>query len=339
MPIPTRTLGRGGPQVPAIGFGLMSIGDTYGSAGSLDDKVAILEHAHSTGQWFWDTADLYADSEDVVGEWVKRSGNRNDIFLATKFGIQMDRTTYKITVRSDPEYVKAACEKSLKRLGVDVIDLYYCHRVDEVTPIEKTVEAMVELKNEGKIRYLGLSEVSAATLRRAHAVHPITALQIEYSPFALDIESPKIDLLNTCRELGIAVVAYSPIGRGLLTGKIQKFEDIPQNDFRRTLPKYQPEHFPKILELVEGLKKVADAHGATSSQVTLAWLLAQGPEIIPIPGTRSPQRIDENTNAALIKLTDKEVQDIRQLIQRTEVEGDRYTPGTGINVIADTPAL
>ncbi|KAJ5622115.1 NADP-dependent oxidoreductase domain-containing protein [Penicillium herquei] len=339
MPIPTRTLGRGGPQVPAIGVGLMSIGDAYGSAGSLDDKVAIVEHAHATGQWFWDTADLYADSEDVVGEWVKRSGNRNDIFLATKFGIQMDRATYKITIRSDPEYVKAACEKSLERLGVDVIDLYYCHRVDEVTPIEKTVEAMVKLKNEGKIRYLGLSEVSAATLRRAHAVHPITALQIEYSPFALDIESPKIDLLNTCRELGIAVVAYSPIGRGLLTGQIQKFEDIPQNDFRRMLPKYQPEHFPKILELVEGLKKVADAHGATPSQVTLAWLLAQGPEIIPIPGTRSPQRIDENTNAALIKLTDEEVQNIRQLIQRTEVEGDRYIPGMGINVIADSPAL
>ncbi|KAJ5734264.1 NADP-dependent oxidoreductase domain-containing protein [Penicillium malachiteum] len=339
MPIPTRALGRGGPQVPAIGFGLMSIGDTYGSAGSLDDKVAILEHAHATGQWFWDTADLYADSEDVVGEWVKRSGNRDDIFLATKFAIQMDPATYKVTVRSDPEYVKAACEKSLKRLGVDLIDLYYCHRVDEVTPIEKTVEAMVELKNEGKIRYLGLSEVSAATLRRAHAVHPIAALQIEYSPFALDIESPKIDLLNTCRELGIAVVAYSPIGRGLLTGQITKFEDIPQNDFRRILPKYQPEHFPKILELVEGLKKVADAHGATPSQVTLAWLLAQGPEIIPIPGTRSPKRVDENTNAALIKLTDKEVQTIRELIQRTEIEGDRYTPGMGINVVADTPAL
>ncbi|KAJ5731107.1 NADP-dependent oxidoreductase domain-containing protein [Penicillium malachiteum] len=338
MPIPTRALGLGGPQVPAIGFGLMSIGGTYGSAGSLDEKVAVLEHAHATGQWFWDTADLYADSEDIVGEWVKRSGNRDDIFLATKFAIQMD-ANYKITIRSDPEYVKLACEKSLKRLGVDVIDLYYCHRVDEVTPIEKTVEAMVELKNEGKIRYLGLSEVSAATLRRAHAVHPITALQIEYSPFALDIESPKVDLLNTCRELGIAVVAYSPIGRGLLTGQIQKFEDIPQDDFRRILPKYQPEHFPKILELVEGLKKVADAHQATPSQVTLAWLLAQGPEIIPIPGTRSPQRVDENTNAALIKLTDEEVQTIRQLIQRTEVEGDRYTSGMGINWVADTPPL
>ncbi|KAJ5108831.1 NADP-dependent oxidoreductase domain-containing protein [Penicillium angulare] len=337
--IPTRALGRDGPQVQAVGLGLMSIGGAYGSAGSLDDKVAILDHAYSTGQWFWDTADLYADSEDVVGEWVKRTGKRNDIFLATKFGCIMEASGALSGIRSDPEYVKEACKKSLQRLGVDTIDLYYCHRVDEITPIEKTVEAMVELKNEGKIRYIGLSEVSAATLRRAHAVHPITALQIEYSPFAIDIESPQTDLLKTCRELGIAVVAYSPIGRGLLTGDYQKFEDFAENDWRRILPKYQPEHFPKILELVEGVKKVAQAHGATPSQVSIAWLLAQGSDIIPIPGTRSHQRIDENTNSALLKLSDEELKSIRELVERTQVEGDRYAAVMNINVVADTPPL
>ncbi|KAJ5565183.1 NADP-dependent oxidoreductase domain-containing protein [Penicillium frequentans] len=336
MSIPLRSLGKNGPQVPAVGLGLMSIGDIYGSAGTLEDKIAILEHAHATGQRFWDTADLYADSEDVVGEWIQRSGKRNDIFLASKFACQMDRAIRKMTVRSDPEYVKSACARSLQRMKVDVIDLYYCHRVDEITPIEKTVQAMVELKNEGKIRYLGLSEVSAATLRRACAVHPIAALQMEYSPFAMDIE--KNDVLQTCRELGVAVVAYSPIGRGLLTGQIKKSEDFDANDFRRMLPKYAPEHFPKILELVEGLQKVAQVHGSTPAQVSIAWLLAQGPDIIPIPGTRSPQRMDENSSAALLQLTDEEVKDIRALVERTEVPGARYPPGMG-TVVADTPPL
>ncbi|KAJ5631630.1 uncharacterized protein N7484_011730 [Penicillium longicatenatum] len=336
MSIPLRSIGKDGPQVPAVGLGLMSIGDAYGSAGTLEDKVAVLDHAHAIGQWFWDTADMYADSEDVVGEWVQRSGKRSDIFLASKFAIQFDPATGNMTIRSDPEYVKSACARSLQRMKVDVIDLYYCHRVDEVTPIEKTVQAMVELKNEGKIRYLGLSEVSAATLRRAYAVHPIDALQMEYSPFALDIE--KCDLLQTCRELGITVVAYSPIGRGLLTGQIKKYEDFPEDDWRRHLPKYAPENFPKIMELVQGLQKVAEAHGSTPSQVSIAWLLAQGPDIIPIPGTRSTQRIDENTNSALLQLTDEEVKDIRDLIERTEVQGARYSESMG-NMVADTPPL
>ncbi|KAJ5935618.1 NADP-dependent oxidoreductase domain-containing protein [Penicillium verhagenii] len=337
MSIPLRSIGKGGPQVPAVGLGLMSIGDIYGSAGTLEDKIAILEHAHATGQRFWDTADLYQDSEDVVGEWVQRSGKRDDIFLATKFACQLDRTNYTLKIRSDPEYVKSACAQSLKRLKVDVIDLYYCHRVDTVTPIEKTVQAMVELKNEGKIRHIGLSEVSAATLRRAYAVHPIAALQMEYSPFALDIE--KYDVLQTCRELGVTVVAYSPIGRGILTGQIKSLADIPENDFRRHLPKYAEEHFPKILELVEGLKKVAEVHGSTSAQVSIAWLLAQGSDIIPIPGTRSTRRIDENTNAALLKLTDEEVQEIRKLIERTEVPGPRYSEMMAASTMADTPPL
>ncbi|KXG53840.1 Aldo/keto reductase subgroup [Penicillium griseofulvum] len=339
MSLPTRSLGRNGPQVPAIGLGLMSIGSIYGPAGSLEDKVAFLEHAHSIGARFWDTADLYFDSEDAVGEWVKRSGNRKDIFLATKFAIQFDMAKGVQTVRSDPEYVKASCEKSLKKLGVDTIDLYYCHRVDGITPIEKTIEAMVELKKQGKINHLGLSECSAATLRRAHAVHPIAAYQVEYSPFAVDIEWSTTDILTTCHELGIAVIAYSPVGRGILTGQIQSFSDIPENDFRRMLPKYAQENFAKIHELVQGLKNVANNHGSTPAQVAIAWLLAQGPDIIPIPGTKSIKNLDENTNSISLKLTDMELQDIRTLIERTEIPGARYPDIMMDSVLGDTPPL
>ncbi|KGO44818.1 Aldo/keto reductase [Penicillium expansum] len=339
MSLPTRSLGRNGPQVPAVGVGLMSLGSIYGFAGSLEDKVAFLEHAHSIGARFWDTADLYFDSEDAVGEWVKKSGNRNDIFLATKFAIQYDVATGTQTIRSDPEYVKASCEKSLKKLAVETIDLYYCHRVDGVTPIEKTIEAMVELKNQGKIKHLGLSECSAATLRRAHAFHPIAAYQVEYSPFALDIESSATDILTTCRELGIAVIAYSPVGRGILTGQIQSFTDIPENDFRRVLPKYAQENFPKILELVQGLKDVANNHGSTPAQVAIAWLLAQGSDIIPIPGTKSIKYLDENTKSVSLDLTDAEVQDIRALIERTKIPGSRYHESMMDSLLADTPPL
>ncbi|CAG7917992.1 unnamed protein product [Penicillium olsonii] len=321
MSAPLRSIGRDGPKVSAMGLGLMSIGGAYGQAGPLDETVAFLDHAHTTGQRFWDTADAYQDSEDIIGEWFKRSGKRDDIFIATKFGFVPDEG--KISVRSDPEHVQAACETSLKRLGIDTIDLYYCHRLDGITPIEKTVQAMVDLKNQGKIRYIGLSECSAATLRRAHAVHPISAYQVEYSPFALDIEGQS-ELLSTCRELGISVIAYSPIGRGILSGQIKSVEDIPENDFRRMLPKYSQENFPKIMELVQGLQDIAKAHGATSAQVSLAWLQAQGPDIIPIPGTKSTSRMDENAGGALLQLTEKEVQDIRELVKRTEVPGPRY---------------
>ncbi|KAJ5379052.1 NADP-dependent oxidoreductase domain-containing protein [Penicillium cosmopolitanum] len=337
MSLPLRTLGRNGPQVNAVGLGLMSIGGIYGAASSTEEGVAFLEHAHATGQRFWDTADLYLTSEDIVGEWIKRTGKRNDIFLATKFAIQLADGAMK--VRSDPEYVKLACEKSLKRLNIDTIDLYYCHRVDGVTPIEKTIEAMVELKNQGKIRYIGLFEVSAATLRRAHAVHPITALQIEYSPFALDIESPNSDILDTCRELGIAVVAYSPIGRGILTGQIKSPADFAEDDFRRFLPKYTEENFPKILQLVDGLKEVAKVHNSTPSQIAIAWLLAQGSDIVPIPGTRTTARMDENTASTQSQLSSEEERKIRELVKQTEVPGTRYHESMMANVLADTPPL
>ncbi|KAJ5090495.1 aldo/keto reductase [Penicillium argentinense] len=336
MSQPLRTLGHNGPQVTAVGLGLMSIGGIYGEATSLDEGVAFLDHAHATGQRNWDTADIYGSSEDVVGEWVRRSGKRDDIFLATKFAAQRTPDGKNMTIRSDPEYVYEACEKSLKRLNVETIDLYYCHRVDGVTPIEKTVEAMVELKKQGKIRYLGLSEVSANTLRRAHAIHPISALQIEYSPFALDIESPNSDILDTCRELGVAVVAYSPIGRGLLTGQITSLADLPESDFRRLLPKYSSENFPRIRELVQGLEEVAGAH-ETSPHSGGHRLV--GSDIIPIPGTRTTARMDENTASARVQLSGEEVERIRALASRTEVIGNRYPDAMMGSIFGDTPPL
>ncbi|CAG8046932.1 unnamed protein product [Penicillium olsonii] len=334
MPYPTRSLGRDGPQVPAVGLGLMSLGNIYGDAGSLEDKVSFLERAHSIGARFWDTADAYFDSEDAVGEWVRRSGNRDDIFLATKFALKFGMNG-TMTIQNDPEYVKAACDKSLQRMGVDTIDLYYCHRVDGVTPIEQTVQAMVELKNQGKIKHLGLSECSAATLRRAHAVHPIAAYQVEYSPFAPEIETSAI--LETCRELGIAVIAYSPIGRGILTGQIQSFADLPATDFRRMLPKYAEENFPKIRELVQGLKQIAERHDSTAAQVAIAWVLAQGSDIIPIPGTKSVRTLEENARAVDLRLTGADLDEIRALIDCTDIPGLRYPAVMMDSVLGDTP--
>lgn len=214
----------------------------------------------------------------------ERTGHRKDIFLATKFGLTADPNR---RVNGSPDHVRAAITSSLKRLGVDQIDLYYLHRADPLEPIENTVGAMAELVKEGKVKYLGLSECSADTLRRAHAVHPISALQVEYSPFTLDIEDPKIGLLKVARELGVAIVAYSPLGRGLLTGQFKGPEDFEAGDFRLTVARYSKENFPNILKLVDGLKGIGEKHGATAGQVALAWLLAQGDDVLPIPGTRS----------------------------------------------------
>lgn len=338
MAPPARRLGRNGPQVTAIGYGAMSLGDPYGSNDTADHKLSVLDRAWEIGQRFWDTADIYADSEDRIGDWFKKTGKRDDILIATKFGVKIGPSR-EMTEHSDPEYVHSACEKSLKRLGIETIDLYYCHRVDNKTPIEKTIEAMVQLKNEGKIRYLGLSEVSPADIRRAHAVHPISAVQVEYSLFCLDIESPQYDVLRTCRELGISVVAYSPVGRGLLTGQIRSFDDLPENDFRRFTPKYSRENFPKILKLVDEVEAVAKKHGYTTPQVCLAWLLAQGEEIIPIPGTRNPKYLEQNTAAADLKLTEEEVKHLRDLANAAEITGDRYPTPYMHNLNRETPQL
>ena len=278
----------------------------------------------------------YGDNEVLLGKWfAANKDKRNDIFLATKFAI--DQKTFKID--SSPEYAKKACSASLERLGVSQIDLYYCHRVDGKTPIEKTVEAMVELKNEGKIKYLGLSEISSDTLRRAHAVHPISAVQVEYSPFALEIESKQIDLLATCRELGVAVVAYSPLCRGILGGALRSPDDFAKDDARRMLPRFSPENFSKNLKLVDQITELADKKGVKASQLTLAWLMAQGDDIFPIPGTTNINRLKENLGSFEVKLSKEEDQQIRKACEEGDVSGDRYDPQFMAYCYADTPAL
>ncbi|KAL8886994.1 MAG: hypothetical protein Q9215_005361 [Flavoplaca cf. flavocitrina] len=296
--LPKRPLGKNGPQVSRLGFGLMGLSGAYGAVDSTEDRLKVLDRAYELGETFWDSADVrkprtvYADSEELVGEWFKRNGKRDDIFLATKFALSFNGQGGTET-HSDPEYVKAACTKSLQRL--DTVPTYKNfsesfmftktsqQRVDRKTPIEKTVEAMAELKKEGKIRYLGLSEVSSETLRRAHAVHPIACVQMEYSPFATDIEDPKIALLKTCRELGVATVAYSPLGRGLLTGVYKSPADFEEGDFRKLSPRFSEENFPKNLELVEHLEEIAKKKNCTSGQLSLAWLMSQGSDVFPIP--------------------------------------------------------
>ncbi|KAI9680535.1 MAG: hypothetical protein M1817_003975 [Caeruleum heppii] len=336
--LPTRPLGKNGPRVPVLGFGAMGLSWGYGDPEPDEARFKVLDRAVELGETFWDSADIYADSEDLLGKWFKRTGKRDQIFLATKFA-NVPMPDGKLAVRSDPEHVRTACEKSLKRLDLPHIDLYYCHRVDRKTPIEKTVEAMAQLKSEGKIKYLGLSEVSSETLRRAHAVHPISAVQIEYSPFALDIEEPQIALLQTCRELGVAVVAYSPLGRGMLTGQLKSSDDMEPNDWRRTAPRFSPENFPKNLKLVEDFKTIAAKKGCTPGQLTLAWLLAQGDDVFPIPGTKKMKYLEENVGAVKIKLSAAEEREIRKAIEGAQVHGARYPEAMAASLFADTPAL
>ncbi|KAM0795062.1 NADP-dependent oxidoreductase domain-containing protein [Usnea florida] len=335
--LPTRHLGRNGPQVTALGFGAMGLSAFYGSPESDEERFKILDKAYEMGETFWDSADIYMDNEDLIGKWFKRSGKRNDIFLATKFGLTP--VDGSMTIRSDPEYVKEACAKSLQRLGIPTIDLYYCHRLDGKTPVEKTVEAMAQLKKEGKIKYLGLSEVSSASLRRAHAIHPISAVQIEYSPFTTDIELPEIGLLKTCRELGVATIAYSPLGRGMLTGAYKSPADFEEGDFRSGSPRFSAENFPKNLKLVEKIKDIAHKKGCTPGQLTLAWLLAQGEDVIPIPGTKKIKYLEENIAALDVKLTSSENAEIRKAVENAEVHGERYPEQMMGALFSDTPEL
>lgn len=259
--------------------------------------------------------------------------------MATKFGNCRDADG-KPTVKGDPAYVKEACKASMERLGVDVIDLYYQHRVDGKVPIEETVKAMAELKDEGKIRYLGLSECSERTLRRAHAVHPIAAIQMEYSPFALEIESDQIGLLKAARELGVKIVAYSPLGRGFLTGTIKSRDDFDEKDNRRNHPRFSDEHFGDNMKLVQTIAGMADKKGVTPGQLVLAWVLAQGDDFIPIPGTKRRKYLEENAKATDIKLSDAEVQEIRSAIEKAGGgKGERYPPAMQAHVFGDSPEL
>ncbi|QRV78470.1 aldo/keto reductase family protein [Ceratobasidium sp. AG-Ba] len=326
---PTRKIGA--DRVSAIGFGAMGIGGfAYGSAGDDESRFRVLDKLVELGCTNWDTADIYGDSEELIGKWFKRTGKRDQIFLASKFGVTPGG------MRGDPEYVKASIERSLNLLGVGTIDLYYVHRIDPTVPIEITMHALVDLVKVGKIRYIGLSAPSPNTLRRAHKIHPIAAIQVEYSPFVMEIEE-KGHLLETARELGVAVVAYSPIGKGLLSGQITCHADLPDNDFRRIFPKYSDANFPTILALGKKLKELGSAHNATAGQVALAFLLAQGDDIIPIPGTKNIKYVEENVKAAYIKLSQEEVDSIRRAINETELPGERYPPQFQKLQYQDTP--
>lgn len=335
MSLPKAPLGHNGPHVNRLGFGLMGLSAFYGNIKPDSERLALLDHAHRAGEHFWDSSDIYGDNEDLIGKWFAANPDkRDDIFLATKFALTPEHIP-----DSSPEYAKQAIERSLKRLGVKHVDLYYCHRLDQKTPIENTVEAMAELKKAGKIKYIGLSEVSSNSLRRAHKVHPISAVQVEYSPFALEIESAQIDLLKTCRELGVAVVAYSPLSRGILTGTIKSPDDFDESDYRRHIPRFSAENFPKNLQLVDTITSVAQKKNVTPGQLTLAWLLAQGDDIFPIPGTTRIERLGENIGSLKVELSKEEEQTIRKACEAAVVAGERYPESFMAACYADTPPL
>lgn len=327
----TRTLGLGGPTVSALGLGCMGMSAFYGGRGSDADAIAVIHHALDQGITLLDTADMYGPhtNEELVGRAI--DGRRDDVFLATKFGIQLDPSDPQARgINGRPEYVQQACEASLRRLRVDTIDLYYQHRVDPNVPIEDTVGAMARLVEQGKVRHLGLSEASADTLRRAARVHTIAALQSEYSLWSRDPETT--GTLTACRELGVGFVPYSPLGRGFLTGTIRTVEDFDDDDYRRHSPRFQGANFDRNLALVEQVQAIAQDYNVTPGQLALAWVLAQGEDLVPIPGTKRIGFLDENIGALDIHLTEDDLARIDAIFPPDAAAGTRY-PEAGMGAL------
>jgi aryl-alcohol dehydrogenase-like predicted oxidoreductase len=318
--IEKRRLGRDGPEVSAIGLGCMGMSEFY-VGGSEQESIATIHHALDREVTFLDTADMYGwgANEELVGRAI--AGRRNEVFLATKFGNVRGPKGEFLGVRGDPEYVRSACEASLKRLNVETIDLYYQHRVDTTVPIEDTVGAMARLKDEGKIRFLGLSEAAPRTIRAAYATSPITAVQTELSLWSRDAEA---DVLPTVRELGIGYVAYSPLGRGFLTGQFKSPDDFPEGDFRKYHPRFQGENFQKNLDLVGEVEAIAKEKGCTTAQLALAWVLAQGEDIVPIPGTKYVKYLDQNIGALDLELSDDDLERLDAILPPGAAAGERY---------------
>jgi aryl-alcohol dehydrogenase-like predicted oxidoreductase len=323
-----RKLGSQGLVVSMMGLGCMGMSEFYGPADE-QESIATIHRALELGVNFLDTSDMYGPftNEELLCKAIH--DRRDQVIVATKFGVQRGSDPMQRNVNGRPEYVRAACEGSLKRLGLDHIDLYYQHRVDANVPIEETIGAMADLVKAGKVRYLGLSEARPETIRRAHATHPITALQTEYSLWSRD---PEDEILPTVRELGIGFVPYSPLGRGFLTGQIKGFEDLAPDDFRRHSPRFQGENFQKNLYLVQRIEEMAQAKGVTPGQLALAWVLAQGDDMVPIPGTKRRIYLAENVAAAAVQLTPQELAEIDTLIPPGAASGDRY-PETSMKFV------
>ena len=317
----TRTLGRSGPEVSAIGLGCMGMAAFYGQASDEGQATAVIHRALDLGVTFFDTAEMYGPHTNEIQVGKALADRRDRAFVATKFGIGYNADRTALAVDGSPANVRRAIDGSLKRLGMDHVDLYYLHRVDPNTPIEETVGAMGELVKEGKVRFLGLSEAAPATLRRGHAEHPITALQTEYSLWSRE---PEDEILATCEELGIGFVPYSPLGRGFLSGEIKSVDDLAEDDFRRSNPRFQGENFQKNIDLVHAVAEIAADKGVTAAQLALAWVLAQGPHLVPIPGTRRIRTLEDNVAAADIVLGAEDLARIEAVFPKGAASGHRY---------------